>query len=111
MAKPSEVMRKHLYGMLRKNEDLKEIFPLRQSKNIRRIFCRSRLAPVKSLDRLRRGTHKGAAGWKKCGKPCHICPFTLPNSSEIVGQANGYRHAITEPVNCETANWRDKQKI
>ena len=102
--------------MIRKNEELKEIFPappmpaLRQPKNLRRLLCSSRLAPVKRLDRVRRGTHKNAPGWKKCGKPCHICPFALPDSSEIVGQANGYVHRITEPVDCETSNciyyWR-----
>ena len=68
------------------------------------MLCSSRLAPVRRLDRVRRGTHKTAPGWKKCGKPCHICPFTLPNSSELVGQVNGYRHTITEPVSCDTAN-------
>ena len=111
MAKRSEVMRKHFNGMLRKNETLKEIFPappmpaLRQPKNIRRILCSSRLPPVKRSDRVKRGTHKNAPGWKKCGKPCHICPFTLPANSEVVGQASGYRHTITEPVNCETTNY------
>jgi hypothetical protein len=116
MAKPSEVFRKHFNGMVRKNGELKEIFPappmpaLRQSKNLRRILCSSKLSPIKRLDRVRRGTHKSAPGWKKCGKPCHVCPFTLPDCSEVVGQANGYTHTITEPVNCESSNciyyWR-----
>ena len=83
---------------------------LRQPPNLRRILCGSKLNPVKRANRVRRGTHKDAPGWKKCGKPCHICPFTLPDNSEVVSQVTGYRHRILDPVNCDSSNciyyWR-----
>ena len=69
---------------IKKNENLKEVFPappmpaLRQPKNLRRILCCSRLKPVKRIGRLQRKAHKNAPVWRKCGKPCHICPYTLP---------------------------------
>ena len=116
MAKPTEVMRKHYNAMIKKNKSLEEIFPappmpaLRQPPNLRRILCGSKLNPVKRANRVRRGTHKDAPGWKKCGKPCHICPFTLPDNSEVVSQVTGYRHRILDPVNCDSSNciyyWR-----
>ena len=101
MANPGQVLKKHF--------NLKECFPappmpgLRQGKNIRRILCRSRLHPIKRLDRVRRGTHKDAPGWKSCRKPCHICPFTLPNCDKVTGN-NGFEHKILHPVNCESQN-------
>ena len=78
MANPSEVMRKHYNAMMKKNETLREIFPgppmpaLRQPSNLRRILCGSKLHPIKRTNRVQRGTHKDAPGWKKCGKPCHV---------------------------------------
>ena len=110
MAKPSEVMRKHYNAMIKKNENLKEVFPappmpaLRQPSNLRRILCGSKLHPIKRANRVQRGTHKNAPGWKKCGKPCHICPFTLPDCSEVVGLNTDYKHQIVEPVSCDTSN-------
>ena len=110
MAQPSMVMRKHYTAMIKKNPNLQEIFPappmpaLRQPKNLKRILCSSRLKPVKRINRLRRKTHKGADGWKRCGKPCHICPYTLPPCSEVMGEASGHIHEITHPVDCETRN-------
>ena len=110
MAKPADVLRKHFNAMIKKNENLKEVFPappmaaLRQPPNLRRILCGSKLHPVKRAERVKRGTHKDAPGWKKCGKPCHICPFTLPDCHEVVGQVTSYRHHIEEPVSCESEN-------
>ena len=75
MAKPSLVMRKHYTAMIKKNENLKEVFPappmpaLRQPKNLRRILCCSRLKLLKRINRLKRKTHQDAPGWRKCGKP------------------------------------------
>ena len=66
MARPSMVMKKHYTAMIKKNENLKEVFPappmpaLRQPKNLRRILCCSRLKPVKRIGRLKRKTHKDA---------------------------------------------------
>ena len=96
--------------MIRKNDKLVEFFPappmpaLRQPKNLRRILCSSKLKPVQRSNRLQRGTHKNAPGWKKCSKPCHICPFTLPDCQEVMGQISGYKHKIKEPLNCESQN-------
>jgi hypothetical protein len=110
MAKPTEVMRKHYNTMLKKNENLKEFFPappmpaLRQPPNLRRILCGSKLHPIRRANRVQRGTHKDAPGWKKCGKPCHICPFTLPDCSSVVSQVNGYEHQILDPVSCDSTN-------
>jgi hypothetical protein len=110
MAKPADVLRKHYNAMIRKNETLKEVFPappmpaLRQPPNLRRILCGSKLHPVRRAERVKRGTHKDAPGWKKCGKPCHICPFTLPDCHEVVSQVTGYRLKIVEPVSCDSAN-------
>ena len=53
MAKPSNVMRKHYNAIIKKNENLKEVFPappmpaLRQPSNLRRLSCGSKLHPVK----------------------------------------------------------------
>jgi hypothetical protein len=109
MAKPGPVMKKHYNAMIRKNGDLKEIFPappmaaLRQGKNLRRILCSSKLHPLKRADRVRRGVHKNAPGWKNCKKPCPICPYTLPDCAKIIGN-NGFEHEIIHSVNCDTEN-------
>ena len=85
MAKPSDVMSKHYNAMIKKNANLKEVFPdppmpaLRQPPNLRRILCTSKLQPVQRAQRLQIGTHRSSPGWRKCGKPCHICPSTLPD--------------------------------
>ena len=109
MAKPGPEVKKHYNAMIRKNSYLREIFPappmaaLRQGKNLRRILCSSKLHPVKRLDRVRRGVHKYAPGWKNCKKPCPICPYTLPDCSKITGN-NGVEHEISSSVSCDTEN-------
>ena len=77
---------------------------LRKPKKLRRIVRSSKLPPVKRSDKLKRRTHRDAPGWKKCGKSCHICPFTLPDCSEVTSQVNGQTHVITEAVNCDSTN-------
>ena len=110
MAKPSEVLNKHYRAMTRKNEKLLEVFPsnpmagLRQPKNLRRILCSSKLHPVKRSNRVQRNTHKDAPGWKRCRKPCPVCPYTLDDCSEVVSQVTSYRHEILEAVDCNTEN-------
>ena len=110
MAKPGEVLNKHYRAMIRKNEELKEVFPsnpmagLRQPKNLRRLLCSSKMYPIKRSKRLQRNTHKDAPGWKPCRKPCPVCPFTLGDSSEVVGQVTGYSHNIPDTVDCNTEN-------
>ena len=107
MAKASDVLNKHYRA---KNQELLKVFPanpmagLRQPKNLRRIMCSSKLPPVTRSDRLKRQTQSDAPVWKKCGKPCPVCPYTLPNCSEVVANITGYRHTIEVPVNCNTEN-------
>ena len=110
MPKVSDVLTKHYRAMIRKNEELQEVFPsiplagLRQPKNLGRILCSSKLQPVKRSTRLKRQTHADAPGWKRCGTPCPICPFTSDDCSEVVGQTTGYVHNINSPVSCNTDN-------
>ena len=110
MPKASSVLNKHYRAMVKKNEKLLEVFPsnplagMRQPKNLRRLLCSSRLQPVKRSSKFRRNTHAEAPGWKKCGKPCPVCPFTLQNSTEVVSQVTGYTHKIESPVNCQSEN-------
>ena len=109
MANPGPVFKKHYTAMVRKNSELKEVFPappmaaLRQGKNLRRMLCSSKLHPVKRLDRVRRGVHKDSPGWKNCKKPCPVCPYTLPACTEVNGN-NGFVHPIKQSVNCSTEN-------
>ena len=102
--------------MIFKAPHLSTIFPeppmpaYRQPKNIRRLLCKSKLHPDTRNQRLKRGTHKEAPGWKRCGKPCKACPYTMDNTSSIIGTASGYKHDITQAVSCDTTNcvyyWR-----
>jgi hypothetical protein len=48
-----------------------QIPALRQPPNLRRILCGSKLHPFRRAYRIKKGVAK------ECGKPCHICPFTL----------------------------------
>ena len=112
----SSVLQKHHKSMLFSNPNLKKIYPeapmpaLRQPKNIRRILCRSKLYPVTRSSKLRRNTHKEAPGWRKCSKPCKVCPYTLEKCTQLTGLASGYTHTITEALSCDTTNcvyyWR-----
>ena len=112
----SQILQKHHRALLFNAPHLAEVFPsppmasYRQPPNIRRLLCRSKLYPVNRNKRLQRGTYKTAPGWKKCGKGCKICPFTLDNTKEITGLASGYNHTIKESVSCDTENciyyWR-----
>ena len=59
----------------------------RQPPNIRRLICKSKHHPISNGKKLVRGAHKNAAGWKKCGHNCKICPYTLNNTHTIKGLA------------------------
>ena len=110
LPKVSQVFQKHHKAMLFAAPHLAEMFPsppmpgYRQPDNIRRILCRSKLYPVNRSKRLQRGAHKNAPGWKKCGKPCKVCPFTLDKTQIVTGLASGYSHQIKEAVSCDTQN-------
>ena len=49
--------------------------------------------------------HLDAPGWKRCGAPCPIFPYTLEDCSEVVGRVMGYTHKIHAPLNCNTINY------
>ena len=63
-----------------------------------------KLHPQDRAARLTRGTHQNAPGWKRCGKNCKICPYTLPKTKTVVGLASGYKHDIKEAVTCDSKN-------
>jgi hypothetical protein len=110
LPKVSSVLNKHYRAMIRKNPDLLEVFPsnpmagLRQPKNLGRMLCSSKLQQVRRSTKLKRNTHADAPGWKKCGKPCPVCPYGLNDCSEVKAQVTGYTHEITAPVDCNTEN-------
>lgn len=116
LPKASEVFQKHHKAMLFSAPHLAEMFPsppmpaYRQPDNLRRVLCKAKLYPLNRANKLKRLTHKEAPGWKKCGKACKICPFTMENTSTVLGSASGYLHQIKEPVTCDTVNciyyWR-----
>ena len=85
MAQPGEVLNKHYRAMMR-------------------LLCSSKLHPIKRSKRVRRNTDKDAPGWKSCRKPCPICPYTLDDYSEIVGQITGYTHKVSDAADCNTEN-------
>ena len=79
---------------------------LRQNKNLRRLLCRAKLSPPPATRPTR--TSRTTPGWSRCsssrgGRQCPICPITFAPTSEVVGN-NGYRHKITQNVNCQTKN-------
>ena len=87
---------------------------LRQSPNLRKILCRSKLYPFTRAEKYSRRCHKNAPGWKKCGKgSTTCCPFSLPPTTQVTGQVTGYSHTVTDSVYCETSNciyyWKCKK--
>ena len=106
----SEIFRKHHKAMLKNAPHLAEMFkspPMasyRQPPNLRRLVCKSKLHPISKGKKLLRGTHKNAPGWKKCGKNCKICPYTLENTDVVKGLASGYTHQIKQAVTCDSEN-------
>ena len=93
MPKISQVFKKHHRTMLINAPHLGEMFKFapmaayRQPPNLRRLICKSKLHPISNGKKLVRGAHKNAAGWKKCGHNCKICPYTLNNTHTIKGLA------------------------
>ena len=106
----SRVFQKHHRSLLLNAPHLTEIFPsppmpaFRQPRNIRSLLCRSKVYPVTRNNKLKRGTHKDAPGWSKCGKQCKVCPYTMERTKTVTGTASGYVHQISEAVTCETTN-------
>ena len=102
--------------MLFTNPELKSIFeqpPMvanRQPPSLRKLLCSSSLSKISPSGRPKRGANINAPGWKKCNKPCPICPLALPPCKSITSLVANYTHEIKEPLNCQTQNclyyWR-----
>ena len=103
--------------MIRKNSELKKVFPEgpmvahRQPPNLRKSICRAKLYPVSSIRPIR--ISRTSPGWRPCAGntgQCPVCPYVMGPTSEIVGLASGYRHKITDIINCQDENiiyyWR-----
>ena len=116
----SSILSKHYNTMTFTNPDLKEIFPeppmgaLRQGSNLRKYLCRSQLYKSSRENQFQRATRKTAAGWKKCSKPCPVCPLTVPPRRTLKSDVSNYTHEVKTPVNCQSENviymWRCKKE-
>ena len=53
------------------------------SKILRRLILKGMVRRSKAR-RVRMGTHKNAPGWKKCEKPCHICPSPFCETANCI---------------------------
>ena len=106
--------------MIFNNPELKKIFPeppmaaLRQGPNLRKVLCRAKLSKITRSSKFKRSSHKNSEGWKKCSKPCPICPFSAPTKSEVKSFVSDYNHKIKSSVNCQSQNvvylWRCKKE-
>ena len=107
---PSKILQKHHRALLASAPHLAQIFPeppmpaYRQPPNLRNLLCKSKLYPAKRAQKFKRSTHKEAPGWKKCAKPCKICPYTLENTNTVIGTSSNFKHVIKEAVSCDTSN-------
>ena len=107
---PSKIIHKHHRALLVNAPHLAQIFPTtpmpayRQPPNLRKLLCRSKLYTVKRAQIFKRSAHKDAPGWKKCAKPCKICPYTWENTQSITGTASKFKHEIKEAVTCDSSN-------
>ena len=64
----------------------------------------SKLFPVSRAVNLKRAAHKQDPGWKKCGKPCKVCPYTMDNNQTVIGTASLNKYTIREAVSCDPSN-------
>ena len=120
LPKASTVLSKHYNTMIFNNPDLKEVFPeapmaaLRQGSNLRKHLCRSQLYKTSRDTKFQRNTRKTANGWKKCSKPCPVCPLTAPPKQIVHSEVSNYIHTIKTPVNCQSENvvymWRCRKE-
>ena len=90
--------------------DLKKVFPdppmvaLRQGLNLRKYLCKSELTKISRNVRSKRNTNSNSAGWKKCSKPCPVCPFAAAPQKTIKSPVNNFEHKIEAQVNCQSEN-------
>ena len=102
------------------NPDLKAVFPeppmaaLRQGPNLRKHLCRSQLYRSTRDNQYQRNSRKNSAGWRKCSKPCPVCPLAAPPKQSIQSDVSDYTHRIKTAVNCQSENviylWRCKKE-
>ena len=87
---------------------------LKQGSNLRKFLCRSKLYATSRDTHYQRNTRKTAIGWKKCSKPCPVCPFAAPSKLEIHSEVSDYKHTIKTQLNCQSENviymWRCKKE-
>ena len=58
--------------------------------------CRSRPSTSKHV--------RNSEGWKKCQKPCPICPYAVAPTTEVKSLVNDYIHKIESSTNCQSEN-------
>ena len=91
--------------MIFNHPDLQKVFPdppmaaLRQGPNLRRYLCKSELTKICRTARFQRNSHFNSTGWKKCSKPCPVCPFAAPPHKTLHSPVNNYEHSIRTQVN------------
>jgi hypothetical protein len=44
--------------------------------------------------KFQRNTHVGLAAWRKCEKPCPICPFTAAPQKYVQSPISEYEHSV-----------------
>ena len=87
---------------------------LRQGPNLRKYLCRATLQKTSKGRQLQRNTGKNSSGWKKCSKPCPVCPFAAPPKQTVHSDVSDYTHTIETQTNCQSENviylWRCKKE-
>ena len=102
------------------NPELKEVFPeppmgaLRQGSNLRKYLCCSKLYKTSRDTQYQRNSRKNSAGWRKCSKPCPVCPLAAPSKHTVQSEVSNYIHNIKTPVTCQSENviymWRCRKE-
>ena len=65
---------------------------------------RSRRYDLRKRKNLVRKGPTNPQGWRKCGRNCSICKYTLNNTHTIKGLASGFKHTIKQAVTCTSKN-------
>ena len=120
LPKLSTVLTKHYNNMTFNNPELKEVFPeppmgcLRQGSNLRKYLCRSKLYKNSRDTQYQRNSRKNLTGWRKCSKPCPVCPLAAPSKHTVQSEVSDYIHNIKTPVTCQSENviymWRCRKE-
>ena len=94
---------------LKKRKNLKKHYELRKRKNLVRTQkdppeSKKYENELRKKKKIVRRVQKNPPGWKKCGKSCRICPYTIENTETVTGLASGFKHTIKQAVTCESEN-------